>query len=91
MREMAIVNVASVLEKQKTSTGMRSLILKVQEKNPELNDLCEEAIVQLKQHESTFAKAVIIRSNIIAHRSRQMTYREVHESTRFRGQRVSTV
>ncbi|GAA4714903.1 hypothetical protein H9L13_05040 [Sphingomonas lutea] len=79
MREMAIINTASVLDKQPHSTGMLSLIKEVKVERPDLSELCGELKVRLDAHKATFANAVVIRSNILAHRSKQLTYKEVHE------------
>lgn len=79
MREMAIINAATVLDKQPTSTGMFQLIAEVRATRPEIKEFCNDLEERLGAHRETFTKAVIFRSNIIAHRSKQLNSREVYE------------
>ena len=79
MREMAIINAATVLDKQPTSTGMLELIAQVRATRPEIKEFCNDLEKRLEAHRETFKKAVIYRSNIIAHRSKQLKASEVYE------------
>ncbi len=79
MRDMAIINAASVLDKQVTSTGTIQLITEVRTERSELTDFCEGLENRLDAHRATFAKAVVVRSNIIAHRSKQLTAQQINE------------
>ena len=89
MRELAIVNVASVLDKQETSTGMFKLITEVEKERLDLGQLCNDLRTTLLTHRETYCKAVLLRSNIVAHRSRQMTYKEVHDKADLEDEKLS--
>ncbi len=81
MRSMAIINAASVMDKQATSTGSLKLIADVRTERPELTEFCNDLENRLNVHKETFAKSVFVRSNIIAHRSKQLTAQEINEKT----------
>ena len=79
MREMAIINAATVLDKQQNSTGMFQLIDEVRFAHPEHTDFCNTLEFRLDAHRATFSRAVIYRSNMLAHRSRKLRASQVYE------------
>ena len=89
MKEMAIINVASVLDKQKNSTGMLKLIDEAQRKQPILTGLCENIKNSLNESRYIFSKAVEIRSNIIAHRSKKISFKEAYDKAELTDSEIS--
>lgn len=89
MKEMAVMNVATVLDRQETSTGMLRLISETKLKYADLHDVCSEMTERMMRFHSVFTKAVKIRSNIIAHRSRQMNFEQVHKMAGLTDQELS--